>query len=333
MEKSKESEILAKWDAERSMYDAWGKIVATMLKEAIQEKITPTSIDLFLKIPITSRVKSSDSLITKALFRKKSYADPYNDIEDKVGVRIIVLRSKEIELICNALEASEMWQAHKARDFDTERMRSPFVFDYQSVHYVVRSKTQISHEGLVIQSDTPCEVQIRTLLQHAHSELTHDTIYKPNVAASQEVKRAAAKSMALIEATDDYFNTVHDSINFALKKNDEISKTTAEIYEEVIKLRSAPTPLNEMIIDHYKQWAPDDSETVLRNYMKNEKRFLVNDVHNNYDSSILYKQPSILLVYWAITNAPEASYSNSPLSNNELSPIYAILGEPLPKSY
>ena len=46
---------------------------------------------------------------------------------------------------------------------------------------------------------------MRTLLQHAHSELTHDTIYKPSVVQTPAMLRAAAKSMALIEATGDYF--------------------------------------------------------------------------------------------------------------------------------
>src|SRR3546814_12228521 len=36
---------------------------------------------------------------------------------------------------------------------------------------------------------TPCEVQLRTLLQHAHSQLTHDTIYKPKTIASSHTKR------------------------------------------------------------------------------------------------------------------------------------------------
>src|SRR3546814_10997244 len=52
---------------------------------------------------------------------------------------------------------------------------------------------------------TPCEVQLRTLLQHAHSQLTHDTIYKPKTIASSHTKRFVARSMALIETVDDFF--------------------------------------------------------------------------------------------------------------------------------
>jgi ppGpp synthetase/RelA/SpoT-type nucleotidyltranferase len=82
------------------------------------------------------------------------------------------------------------------------------LFDYQSVHYVVRAAREMTVGQVVIPAGTPCEIQVRTLLQHAYSEVTHDTIYKSKVEASTETKRSIAKSMALIEASDDYFSEV-----------------------------------------------------------------------------------------------------------------------------
>ena len=34
------------------------------------------------------------------------------------------------------------------------------------------------YNGHTIEKDTPCEIQIRTLEQHAYAELSHDYVYK-----------------------------------------------------------------------------------------------------------------------------------------------------------
>ncbi|RWP54341.1 MAG: hypothetical protein EOR07_34055 [Mesorhizobium sp.] len=43
---------------------------------------------------------------------------------------------------------------------------------------MVRSKDELTFDGETIAAGTPCEIQVRTILQHAYSQLTHDTIYK-----------------------------------------------------------------------------------------------------------------------------------------------------------
>ena len=50
-----------------------------------------------------------------------------------------------------------------------------------------------------------CEIQIRTLLQHAFAEVSHDSTYKGPYKNDKGILRHLAKSMALMEATDDYF--------------------------------------------------------------------------------------------------------------------------------
>ena len=68
-------------------------------------------------------------------------------------------------------------------------------------------------EGVTIPKGLTCEVQVRTLLQHAYSELSHSRIYKPSFDPDAKVKRVIAKSMALLETTDDFFEEVNDRMN------------------------------------------------------------------------------------------------------------------------
>ncbi|QPB21762.1 RelA/SpoT domain-containing protein [Rhizobium sp. 007] len=129
------------------MYDAWGHFVVDKIVQLLTVELAPTGLGLFLRMPVVPRVKTEESLVQKAFIRKK-YADPYNDIEDKVGVRFVVLLNEDVRLIGKCIEsATAYWTADKARDFELERQANPSVFDYQSLHYVVRSKPGLKHGG------------------------------------------------------------------------------------------------------------------------------------------------------------------------------------------
>lgn len=307
------------------MYTAWGDFVSETLTAAVAREIHPATVELFFRIPLKPRTKEEASLLAKAFHRGKAYKDPYGDIEDKVGVRIVVLFSEEIRIVESAINACEQWTAAKARDFEEERAARPFEFDYQSLHYIVRAKPGVRHEGIDVAPDTPCEVQVRTILQHAYSELTHDTIYKPSVQAEPDVKRAAAKSMALIEATDDYFSQVRQKLDLAQAPGRQVAETLAREYRAFTGLVPEPSPLNTLLVDHFRKWAKEGFDGELDAFLK-EKAFLAERIQERAKTELLYRQPAILLVYWVVKQAPRTAGDDGPLTDDELAPIYSDLG-------
>ena len=323
--KDRETELLKRWRLERPIYDAWGGYVSETLTEAIAREIHPANVELFFRIPPKARTKGEASLLAKAFHRSKSYKDPYNEIEDKVGLRIVVLFSEEIRLVERAIQACESWTAAKARDFEDERAAKPFEFDYQSLHYIVRSKPGISHGGATIVADIACEIQVRTILQHAYSELTHDTIYKPSIQAEPDVKRAAAKSMALIEATDDYFTQVRLKLELAQAPGQLVAATVDREYRAFTGLEPELSPLNTLLIDHFRRWAKEGFVAELPVFLR-EKAFLAGNIRERAATELLYRQPAVLLVYWAVKQAPRQAPHDSPLSDEELAPFYSDLG-------
>jgi ppGpp synthetase/RelA/SpoT-type nucleotidyltranferase len=327
--KDSETELLERWRRERPMYDAWGAYVSTTLTAAVAKEINPATVELFFRMPLKSRTKDEASLLAKAFHRSKPYEHPYDDIEDKVGVRIVVLFSDEIRIVEQAILACDQWAAEKARDFEEERHRRPFEFDYQSLHYVVRNKKVVKQGKIEIEQNTPCEIQVRTILQHAYSELTHDTIYKPRVKAEPDVKRAAAKSMALIEATDDYFQQVRQKLQRAQEPSNRLAATVHRQYQEFVRLAPDPSALNTLLIDHFSKWAKDGFDAELAVFL-NGKSFLAENIRERAPVSLLYRQPAILLVYWAIKQAPNTASAESPLTDDELAPLYSDLGVPRP---
>ena len=239
--------------------------------------------------------------------------------------------SDEIRAVERAILFCELWTSTKARDFEDERAISPFEFDYQSLHYIVRAKKKIRYNEIDITEGIPCEIQIRTLLQHAYSELTHDTIYKPNVQAEPGVKRSAAKSMALIEATDDYFTQVHQKLALALAPGQQVAAVVDRAYTKFLNLDPEPSPLNALLVDHFKQWAREGFDVDLNTFLQ-DKPFVADFIRERAPTNLLYRQPAVLLVYWAVSQGHERRRAfDGPLSDDELAPFYGDFRLRLPE--
>lgn len=321
-----EEEFLARWNSERPIYEKWGEQVALCLVEKLQPLIAPVSTDLFIKIPIMPRLKSGGSFVTKAFYKKREppYQNPFDEITDKVGLRIVVLLASQISKVEAAVEHCDKWDFSKDRDYELEIAEKPTVFDYQSVHYIVRNKLKIDVDGVTIPAGTPCEVQIRTLLQHAHGELTHDTIYKPSVEKTPEMVRAVSKAMALIEATTDYFDDVARLIERLITPTRKLTEQLEFLYREKVGIGSEATKTDSLLMEVY---GSDDPNLIsqMRDFLE-EKTFVAQRIAERAKTKLLFRQPSILLVYKAVADGRNRARDVWPLTPRELAPIFADLG-------
>jgi ppGpp synthetase/RelA/SpoT-type nucleotidyltranferase len=276
------------------------------------------------RIPANPRLKQDGSLVTKAFYRDKDYQDPLGDITDKVGVRFVVLLAKDIPIVCKALEETADWEWSKDKDYEKDIANEPYEFKYQSVHYIVRCRGKDIGGGMVA-AGTPCEVQVRTLLQHAHSELTHDTIYKPTVMQTPDMHRAAAKAMALIESTNDYFEKLMELIETGVQPNKELSKQMTALYRELVGADPDPTKAEGLLNDAYAPFATDKPlDTMLQ--LVSEKPFIIERIQERAPGKLLFRQPSILLAYLGVSRRPGDAKAAWPLTPAEIKPIFTDLG-------
>lgn len=325
-----EEEFLERWYGERPIVEAWGKFVAQKLMNQIAPLVSPVKADIFIRIPVNPRLKQDGSLVTKAFYRDKDYQDPLNDITDKVGVRFVVLLAKEIVTVCKALEECADWEWSKDKDYEKEIENAPYEFKYQSVHYIVRCRGK-EINGVTITAGTPCEVQVRTLLQHAHSELTHDTIYKPTVIQTADMHRAAAKAMALIEATNDYFEELMELIETSVQPNKELSQQLTVLYRELVGDDPDPTKAEGLLNDAYAPFAADEPLDKVRQFVET-KPFIIERIKERAPAKLLFRQPSILLAYLAASTRPGDAKVAWPLTPAEMKPIFTDLGVADPAS-
>lgn len=306
-----QEEFISKYEEEKLLYEAWGNYIL----ETISSQVKDISFQIEPKV----RLKDTESLIGKAFYRGKNYTDPYSEITDKVGLRFVLLLGSEISIIDEIINKSSDWCASKDRDFERERLDEPLAFDYQSMHYILTSKSKIEINNLEIPIGITCELQIRTLLQHAYSELSHSRIYKPSFDPTAKVKRVVAKSMALLETTDEYFEEVNSQMNkiVAFTLLDKLSKLLEETMEHKINVS---TEANYYIMDAFS--------LELENNI-----FLISNiaefseiVKNNFNKTFLNTQPIIFFIYFMIINYKETLLSKWSLTREELRPLFNQLG-------
>jgi len=319
----KESDFLKKWWDERASYEAWGGFVT----QEILAQLHDTGVDLrtFLKVPATPRLKADDSLIDKAFYRSKNYKDPYGEIEDKVGVRFVVLLLKDIEAISKVIIESSHWDFDACKHFDEDRRRDPLLFTYQSVHFILRPKFEAQFDGIRIPVGTPCEVQIRTLLQHAHAELTHDAIYKSKRAVQPEVHRTVAKSMALIETTDDFFGQVSSKLSSGPLEEFGVGARLDGMYQSLTGNPPANQKSSIVIWDEFEGLITEDLPDLIERFIS-KYSYLGDTITKRYLENGLYHQSVILFIYWMLKRKRTRLLKDWPLDRSLLEPLATDLG-------
>lgn len=322
-----EAEFLDRWHAEQAFYAAWGSFVRQRVELGLKARDATLDLDEFIKVTARPRLKADDSLLGKAFHRDKKYEDPYTQIEDKVGVRFVVLLSSDIKRLSEVIEKELAWIASLDRDFEAEREKRPLEFAYQSKHYVLRASAPTEHENILIPQGTPCEVQLRTLLQHAHSELTHGPIYKPSsdVTISGRTQRTVAKSMALIEAADDFFELVVQDLQQASEEERSALAILKMVYEREVGLLPHVDKTSGIVLSALKgslgSDLPERLEALLARYP-----FIVDRIKERFMRQYSYRQPWILLAYLLAWQKPAELKERWPIGLTELEPVFTDLG-------
>lgn len=322
----KESEFVRRWESERNIYRAWGDYVTKTLLEQVEAAPGAPPLDAFFKIwPVIPRIKGTQSLVDKAFYRGKRYADPYRDITDKVGVRFVVLLTSDIRKVENIILNYPGWEATKDRDYEEDRLARPLEFDYQSVHYILRVEKAVDVNGVSVPPGICCEVQIRTLLQHAHSELTHDNIYKPKTTAEPPVRRAVAKSMALIEAADEFFERVVADLSKAGRPLEAALETLARLYLDKVGVNPESGRSNLLVMDAFVDKLGSDLEQDINSFL-DAKPYVATWVATRAVERHLFRQPSILVAYLMANARPSETKEIWPLEGDDLKFVYTDLG-------
>lgn len=300
----------------QAAYAAWGDFVSEEIKSALCKSLGDEKAALFLKIQPKPRLKTITSALGKV--SRKGYDNPVVQMTDLIGVRFVVLLSVEIMIINDIIENCDKWDAIISKDYLSEIETSPKIFDYQSRHYEVRPKATFNYCGNDITPDMCCEVQVRTLLQHAYAELVHDSVYKPSGDVPKSAERQIARSMALMETTDDLFCKTMEILADNSKERNELLDFLSKYYVEKIGAQylKKDTNVNFTVIDTFKDFIDESLANKIHSFIENKKYIPIRIV-NRADYNPLFSQPCIFFVYWlASTLDSREIMSKWPLPGN-----------------
>jgi putative GTP pyrophosphokinase len=197
---AKRAELVKKYSEYKSGYESLASNLVSALTLLLK------SDDLKV-LSIESRIKAEDSVIGKA-WRKK-YDDPFDEIEDFCGIRIICYYQSDLDkigrLISKELEVIESQ--------DKENLLQTDQFGYRSVHYIVRIKKNWlqapNYRGL---ENLKAEIQVRTVLMHAWAEIEHKLSYKKDSHIPKQFKRTFSRLSAKLEEADEQFENLKNEI-------------------------------------------------------------------------------------------------------------------------
>lgn len=198
------SNILQEYNNKYRLYDGFANKVRQLLEEMISsENISCNAI--------TCRLKSLESLSKKIELKQDKY-NSLEDLTDIAGIRIITFYSDDVDKVVELVENE--FDVDRENTIDKRQALEPDRFGYCSVHYIVG----LSEERLKLReyqqySGLKCEIQIRTVLQHAWAEIEHDLGYKSEITIPKEIRRNFSRLAGLLEIGDKEFLDIRNYLN------------------------------------------------------------------------------------------------------------------------
>lgn len=301
-------------NARRDELDAWGAHIVSV--------VGPVAAGL-LKVPAGYRVKDVTSARAKQL--RKGYTDATSEMTDLVGARFVVLTSNDLSPIQAAIEQESSWAHHRARDPHFEMAQDPTSFGYQSHHYEIRPREALQLGGVEVRPEICCEVQVRTLLQHAYAELTHDSLYKADQAVPSQAERMVARSMALMETTDELLCRAIEAVKEANRPAMDLAAVADELTNSLV-WRDSKT-LAQIMAQEFGELVNPLAADELRDFV-GKHAFVLERIRSREGRGIFGFPAAALIGYWIASKLENSATNRWPLpgSRDEFTQMLADLG-------
>jgi len=205
---------------------------AKACKELIERLLTAKGVRVH---SVTCRAKTLDSLKGK-LAREEKQCEALDEVADLAGIRIITYFSDDVDSIGRMIERE--FTVISDRSTDKREALDPDRFGYLSVHYVCRVPRRrtrlLEYAGY---SGYVCEIQVRSILQHAWAEIEHDLGYKAEQAIPRQIRRRFSRLAGLLETGDEQFMVIRDELAaYASEVKRDIAQKPREVLLDKVSL-------------------------------------------------------------------------------------------------
>ncbi|EJS13675.1 MULTISPECIES: GTP pyrophosphokinase [Bacillus cereus group] len=256
-------EIVNWYKNNKPLYEALAKKVENIIKDVLDQN----ELTYYL---ITSRSKDLDSFANKA--KKEKYADPKNEIKDLAGIRVITFVRSEVEACKNAIKP--LFKLDNNHSIDKGKALGNDKVGYRSVHFVA----ELTEDRLQLPDFKPFEglcfeIQIRTILEHAWADISHDRSYKFSgvLPPDNDIERRFSLAAAALELVDREFDSLASEI---------------ENYRESVKQHTnkghLDIPLNTASLNEYlsQKFATSITNQIIEPSFNKLEEEIINELHS-----------------------------------------------------
>ena len=285
------SQIAHQWSLDEPKLLVLGQKVVTYLKKGLfQKELHPE---------ISFRTKEIQSLIKKIQKKQKEKTYGYDDLRDKLGIRVICPFLSDLDVIDSFLKENFTIRKEekKKENIDFNRL------DYQSNHYDVSIKNKLFDfdENFIF------EIQVRTMNQHAWANSAHILYYKQDIELSDEMKHRIYRLLSLYELADEEFAKVNEYLKS--RKDDLVYTLLRRLEGKLYKYAQS---------DYDREIAVDNLTVILNFFTKEEQskintdielfineyeakiQHIFNDNRNRYAEIPLLTQPEIFVIWYGL---------------------------------
>ena len=273
-------EARERWLTEKPVYKSIGDETHAFISDELKRRgISPL---------ITSRVKDIDSLIKKTVRKGKNY----DDIHDKVGIRIVVCFKEQINALDTIIKEIFIKELVKREDKAAEQGED--VFGYQSIHYDICKCI----EG----KEYFCEIQLRTICQNNWSELSHALSYKSEIDIPKEINREINALSAIFEVADNQFQLINSLINKLPETNPIRILNYLERFFYTYIGDTFDSKLSWYFLKNIQvAYSNTDIIVSIENFVRTNETKLLEVIKKN-KNNLFFTQPEIIVILDRITN-------------------------------
>ncbi|MFE1852142.1 hypothetical protein [Streptomyces sp. NPDC059489] len=285
---------------------------------------------------VIARAKELTSFNAKAHSPRKNYADPWKEITDKAGVRVIVPHSGLIDPVLDVIKDNlKIVEVQDYRDDvgKEDLLRYPRLHLQAVMVGGVQDPDGIPYE---------CEIQLRTEAVDLWARMSHKLLYKPGVSPPADVSRSLYRLIALVELFD---LEVERGVGALARQDPDHARSNRllEVVEQVYRTftdHPSSRDLSQDVIGVLSQTIDDD--TAYSEQLAEFAERFRGRIQRNYDDYgpssahflehgryLLASQPESLIVFERLANARfrlKSTWNKSELPETMLTDMAQIWG-------
>lgn len=213
-------------------------LLSVHISSVIQNLLQQEKIEYFA---VEHRTKNYAGVLEKV--KRKKYKDPVSMLTDIAGIRVILFFEKDVDKVCEIIRGTFNVDADNSSD-NFSRLSIDRI-GYRSTHYVcdVGEQRSIMMEYKSFRG-LKFEVQVRTILQHAWANLTHERNYKLGIKLPEHIQRKINLYSGMLEIADIGFSEIVSNIEEYVSSLSR--KSQEQLYEMDIDTLNLPSYIKKI---------------------------------------------------------------------------------------